>query len=136
MKIYTSYFSNARKLAENDIEPIGIALFPPKWFLGTTLRQVAPTYSILKSSETEDIYIERYRREVLGRLDVNRLLKDIELYSKGKDVALCCFEKPDEFCHRHLLAEWLNEKFGLDIKEFVASEEVQPAPEATQLGLF
>lgn len=27
--------------------------------------------------------------------------------SGGKDIALICYEKPTDFCHRHLVAEWL-----------------------------
>ena len=25
------------------------------------------------------------------------------------DIALICYEKPSDFCHRHLVAEWLNQ---------------------------
>ena len=35
-----------------------------------------------------------------------------------KDVALVCYEKPSDFCHRHLVADWLN-KNGFECKEFV-----------------
>lgn len=24
----------------------------------------------------------------------------------NKDILLCCYEKPEDFCHRHILAEW------------------------------
>ena len=136
MKIYTSYFSNSKKLAENDIEVIGIALFPPKWFQGASLKMVAPTYSILKYSEDEIVYTARYKKEVLERLDAKRFIDILDSYSKGKDVALCCFEKPNEFCHRHILSSWLNEKLGLYIQEFLAPGEEQKPPEAMQLGLF
>jgi len=27
--------------------------------------------------------------------------------SDGMDIALVCYEKPGDFCHRHLVAEWL-----------------------------
>ena len=28
--------------------------------------------------------------------------------NKNFDIVLLCYEKPDEFCHRHLVAEWFN----------------------------
>ena len=34
-----------------------------------------------------------------------------------RDIALVCYEKPEEFCHRHLVADWLR-KYGHDIKEW------------------
>ena len=35
----------------------------------------------------------------------------------GKDIALICYEKPSDFCHRHLVAEWLN-KNGFKCEEW------------------
>jgi uncharacterized protein (DUF488 family) len=31
---------------------------------------------------------------------------------------MLCYEKPEDFCHRHILADFLNEKLNLDIKEY------------------
>jgi SAM-dependent methyltransferase len=32
-------------------------------------------------------------------------------------IALICYEKPSDFCHRHLVADWLNEN-GIECKEW------------------
>ena len=42
-----------------------------------------------------------------------------ELYemSGGKDIVLVCYEIPSDFCHRHLVADWLRER-GFDIEEY------------------
>lgn len=32
----------------------------------------------------------------------------IEDIAEGQDVALVCFEAPGCFCHRHILADYLN----------------------------
>ena len=42
-----------------------------------------------------------------------------------------CYEKPGDFCHRHLLADFLNENLGLDIKEFEFKKE--PSEEIEEL---
>ena len=118
MKIYTSYFSNAKKLAEVGIEVIGIALYPPKWFTGLSMKSLAPTYSIFKFSDTQEEYVSRFKAEVLSRLNPKEVVATINNFSRGKDVALCCFEKPNEFCHRHLVADWLNSTLGLNVEEF------------------
>ena len=54
--------------------------------------------------------------EQLAGLDQATILKVIEDLSGGKDVALCCYEKPDEFCHRQMVAAWLGE-YGIEVKE-------------------
>ena len=43
--------------------------------------------------------------------------------SDNRDIALLCFEKPSDFCHRHLVASWLNETMHLNIKEFQKDED-------------
>lgn len=137
MKIYTSYFSNAKKLGANDIEIIGIALYPPKWFAGVSIKSLAPSYSIFKYSNTEEEYIARFKAEVLSRLDAKSIYERIKSFSNGKDVALCCFEKPYEFCHRHLVAEWLNSKLGLNVEEFSRGPKIAEKPVAVEsLTLF
>ena len=112
MKIYTSYFSNGAKLAKAGIMMIGIALYPPKWFTGLSNKYVSPSWDILHNSKSEEDYVQRFNSEILAHRDPKAFLSAIEKMANGKDVALCCFEKPDEFCHRHLVAKWLNEKLG------------------------
>ena len=102
MKIYTSYFANLKNLEKDDIVPIGICCYPPKWFKGPNLRAIAPSPDILekcKSSHAE--YEKRYRAEVLSLFkDANILLERISFISCGKDAALCCYEKPSDFCYK------------------------------------
>lgn len=33
-------------------------------------------------------------------------------------ICLICYEKPSDFCHRHLVAEWLNE-CGFECREWL-----------------
>lgn len=122
MKIYTSYFANISKLKENDITPISIALYNPSWYKGYSLGCLAPSEFILKDQKehkNDELYEKRYR-EFIEPIFYNRdaLLNAIENLSDGKDVALCCYEKPDDFCHRHIVASLFKEKFDIDVEEF------------------
>ena len=130
MKIYTSYFANLKNLEKEDILPIGICCYPPKWFNGPNLGAIAPTPDILekcRSSHAE--YEKRYRAEVLSIFkDVSTLINKISYISGGKDVALCCYEKPSDFCHRHIVAKWLEEQAGIEVKEFEKTEEIKMEP--------
>nr|DAK56563.1 MAG TPA: protein of unknown function DUF488 [Caudoviricetes sp.] len=127
MKIYTSYFGNSKKLKQAGIKVIGISLYPPRWFNGISLKQVAPTKSILfANGQTQEDYIRRYRSEVLSRQDMQQFLKTVEQTSGGQDVALCCYEKPEDFCHRHILADWIKEKLGIEISEYGYTPKKDP----------
>lgn len=119
MRIYTSYFGNKKKLEEFGIIPVSICLYPPRWFNGIRMKSVAPTSSILfAKNQTTERYVERFKDEVLSRVDPHQFFENLKSVSGGKDVALCCFEKPNEFCHRHIVAEWLNNSLGLNVCEF------------------
>lgn len=127
MKIYTSYFGNSKKLQQAGIKVIGISLYPPRWFNGISLKQVAPTKSILfANGQTQEEYTRRYRSEVLSQQDMQQFLKTVEQASGGQDVALCCYEKPEDFCHRHILADWIKERLGIEISEFGYTPKKEP----------
>jgi uncharacterized protein (DUF488 family) len=54
-------------------------------------------------------------------LDVNQVVFELNELANGRfkdtDIALICYEKPSDFCHRHLVSKWLNEN-GYDCIEW------------------
>ena len=52
-----------------------------------------------------------------GRGGVNGIIIDADSLAKSDDIALICYEKPSDFCHRHLVADWLIER-GFDVEEY------------------
>lgn len=133
MRIYTSYFAKTERLRSLGIEPIAVARWLPKHYNGSSMSHVAPTPYLLKANLTREQYIDGYRKQ-LERLDAFQLVSNLEVFGGGKDVALLCYEKPDEFCHRHLLAEWITRKTGIEVVEYdfgdrrVCNDEGQKKP--------
>ena len=136
MKIYTSYFAKAAILRKAGIVPIGVALWPPRFFRGISMKQVAPRRYMLDDRLTDEEYIRMYRSDVLRLVDARSFIQDLERASRGMDVALCCFEKPGDFCHRHILAKWLNEQTGIEVSEFGVAESRQETLKPEQQSLF
>ncbi len=74
-----------------------------------------------KKGEIDDAgYTERYRRDVLERnrdriLEGVRSLQD-EFRGSGRDIYLMCYCKPGDFCHRYIVANFLNEN-GIECRE-------------------
>lgn len=128
MKIYTSYFAKTKQLVDAGIMPIGIAQIPPTFFKYPNMGCVAPSKDILfeyKSILDKERYITRYKEEILPCIkNIQVFIDSLESLSDGKDVALCCYEKPGDFCHRHLLADYLNEQSDLDIQEYNFGDEI------------
>lgn len=130
MKIYTSYFGKIKQLQENDIVPIAICCYPPKQLSIPNISYVAPTKEILNNYKgNTTLYTEKYTKEILDGFTSKSLdifLSQLNVYGNGKDVALCCYEKPGDFCHRHLLADYLNRTYNLNIEEFENKLNVDP----------
>lgn len=109
--IYTSYFAKLRSLPEN-IVPISICGKAPSWYKGLQYKKLAPKYNFFKKwKENHDnaYYTEHFKEEVLDELDVSKVIYDLLNLSNNKTIALICYEKPLDFCHRHLVSRWLNE---------------------------
>lgn len=117
MKIYTSYFGNAKALAKEDIKIVSVARWQPRFMsVPVVMYDVAPTPWMVKQA-TREQYVDAYR-QILSELDAQEFISRLENMSGGADVALCCYEKPGDFCHRHMLAQYLTERTGIQIMEF------------------
>ena len=135
MKIYTSYFGNKKALDKAGIMVVSVARWQPRYCpVACVMLDVAPTVYMLKEATSEQ-YDAEYQK-ILSRLDVPGFIKRLEIASGGKDVALCCYEKPGEFCHRHVLAEYLTKQTGIEIEEFVAAPPTPPPPKIDTPSLF
>lgn len=107
----TSYFAKYR-----GVNGVSIALKAPTGFTGRQYKRLAPRWDLLSGYKNGTInneqYEQIYKQTVLDKLNPQTVYSDL-----GEDAVLLCWEKPEKFCHRHLVAEWLNEKLGLKIKE-------------------
>lgn len=81
---------------------------------------------------------QNYYAHVLNNFSASALIEHLGKRSAGLDVALLCYEKPGDFCHRHILAEWLKEKEGIDVVEydFASNEPIKEVDSVQQLDLF
>ena len=109
--IYTSYFAKLKKFPEN-FQPIAICQFPPKWYTGQSIKIFAPNSDILiqyKSGQlNEEEYIQLYQQQ-LSNINVLDYIEKIFSICKEKTPIFICYEKSINFCHRHILAKYLND---------------------------
>ena len=110
--IYTGYFAKLKEYLSKDLLPISVARFSPKWYTGLEYKPLAPTSDNLeqynKNLISKSEYASRYYEHINSIKEFYDVHADLEKLTK-KDVILLCYERPEDFCHRHLLANWLNE---------------------------
>ena len=118
--IYTGYYSKTKEYEQSGLIPVGISGKIPDGFGGLRYQKLAPKYNWWKQWHDEHLSDEWFRKQyyetVLNELDPSGVVQ--ELQSFGKDVILLCYETPEKFCHRHLVADWLNKKLNMNICEF------------------
>jgi uncharacterized protein YeaO (DUF488 family) len=103
--IYTSYFANIKNLPKK-LKPISISRFSPEWYTGEEDKSLAPSKDLLlgyrSGKYNKQDYINIYKEQLSN-------LNPFDVHQKHQDHALLCYEKSSDFCHRHLLSEWLND---------------------------
>ena len=138
-EIKTSYYANLKNIDTKIWTPIAISGDEGKLvgFNELAFRQLSP-YVFFKSWKAEEdrleqsynlgfiskeeyeigkernrqIYIEKFYNKVLIKLNVKEIYDSLP----NKSVLLC-FEKPTEFCHRFLVAGWLEYFLNLQVDE-------------------
>jgi len=115
----TSCFSTYKGL-----DGIGIAGRSPVSYKGEEFKILAPKLWFFKKFKVDgdkDFYIKHYYKEVLDKLNPE------EIYNLLKDNTLLCWEKstfdengkPNFFCHRRIVAEWIENKLGIEVPEYI-----------------
>ena len=119
MRIFTGYFSRIKLYEKDGLVPISISRYKPKWFEGEECVALAPSANLLYRYKNGQASVADYTEEYNAMLDSMDVKNIIENAAKGRDIVLCCYEKPGDFCHRNLVAKHCNEKYGMEIKEKV-----------------
>ena len=120
--IYTGYYACLNKYIDAGLVPISIAGKAPEFYHGDEYKVLAPKYDFFirwKRGEIDNFkYVELYNKEVLSKLDAIDVCIDLYNISNGNDIVLLCYEKPGDFCHRHIVADWIEEALGVPVEEF------------------
>ena len=123
--LYTSYFAKLKSLPDNVI-PISICGKAPEWYKGLQYKKLAPKYDFFmkwKENHDNEYYTKCFNEQILNKLDAYTVVMELKhlcdksLWDKV-DICLICYEKPSDFCHRHLVADWLN-KNGFNCEEWI-----------------
>lgn len=119
MCIFTSYFGNKHYLLSSGYKNLwSIAGITPEWFyhVGERYSKLAPKYSWWKewhdNSLSEEWYIEKYYKTVLDKLNQNDVILEL-----GNNAVLLCYEGSGKFCHRRIVANWIENNTGINVKE-------------------
>lgn len=137
MKFYTSYYGAMREIPDNYL-CIGISRIVPfidrdNFVSGEPYSRFAPPYDLLNDfkagRETEDGYKRRYVKYILSQFTQYTLppfldaIVDFAKQDKYDAIVFMCYEKPKDFCHRHIFAKLLKLMCGIECSELELKHE-------------
>jgi len=106
----TSYFAISHSLPN----AVSIAAKSPDFYNGREFLPLAPTwdiYSEYKRTKDTELFTSRYVEEILLPLDPQ------EIYDDFRYSVILCWESPSKFCHRRIVAKWLEDSLNVRIPE-------------------
>ncbi len=102
---------------------VAICIYPPVDWAGLRYPALAPDrqtfYAIKEGAITKEQYEKLYRENVLAKLDPKAI------YEMFKHNVLLCWEEPGKFCHRRIVAAWIQENLGIEVPEWDHSDELK-----------
>ena len=132
MRLYTARYS-ARGLDASGLVAVRTSLGAPRFKLpykiAATLPEAMPERWMLRITD-EEAYRQHYLA-LLERVGWERMRDRLEGISRqhgGRDLALLCFEdltEPGQWCHRRMLAAWIEAHAGEPVEEWEPKGEVE-----------
>ena len=108
--IRTSNFS----LCGTHPDAVSISGYAPHFFKGPQYRKLAPRrdfFDQYKLDHDTIAYTKQFNSRVLAVLDPEQVFADLD------NKVLLCYERPGDFCHRRLVADWLERELGVIVPE-------------------
>jgi len=119
-QIFTSYYSSK---CSKFPTAVSISASAPDYFRGKRFSVLAPSWEILNAYKEHRIDEEEYARRYLTLLEERGLTPEGVYHATPPGTILLCYEKPGQFCHRRVLAKWMEDAVGVEIPEWISAQE-------------
>jgi uncharacterized protein YeaO (DUF488 family) len=87
---------------------LSIARKSPVWYYGPVFSMLSPSHELLSAYKAKEVlakeFCKKFYSETLANLDPQAIYERLAKYGFPK---LLCWERTGDFCHRHLVQEWL-----------------------------
>ena len=127
--MYTSYYGMRRYFPDKSkLVSISTDGGRAKRFKGRTFPALAPPSNLLSfyhKHKNQEFYAKTFQEKILDKMCAYDIAQEL-----GDGTILLCYEKPNEFCHRHIVADWLRQHGRIEIEEFVPPPEKPKKPRA------
>ena|SRR3990167_4650395 len=110
------------KIAGHLPNAVGISQGIPRGWKGRRCKALAPPWALVK--EPDPKRFNRLYGQQLAKLDPAAIAAEL-----GPDAILLCWEKPGDYCHRRIVAKWLEKHLGIKVPEYEADVQAINTPQ-------
>ena len=118
-----SLFTSNYARAGANPNALAISAKAPPWYQGKTFPLLAPTWDILHAYKRGEIDQDEYIRRYLLLLKKRKLTPDSVVEMLPDGAILLCYEKPSDFCHRRIVADWIELETDIKVNELLLEKE-------------
>jgi len=95
-------------------------------FKGPHLDFLAPSWSMIHAYQDGNMDEDEYSKKYIELL-ISREINPVDLYKaltfEYDEIILLCYEPPNKFCHRRVLAKWIEDANHVEIPEWKSEKE-------------
>lgn len=106
--LYTSYFA----IDGQNPNAIAISASQPQFYQGPVYNLLAPPMELVLKVKQGKIDHDQYTEQYFATLRQRNVTPEKVLYDIEDQSIMLCYEKFSDFCHRHLVAQWINDHFN------------------------
>lgn len=106
--LYTSYYAIDGKHPD----AVAISATQPDFYEGPVYNLLAPTMEMVLASKNGQIDHDEYTKQYFELLHKRNVTPDKVLKDIRQQSIMLCYEKSTDFCHRHLVAQWINQYYN------------------------
>ena len=117
--IYTGYYAKLKEYENAGLQPLSIAGRAPSFYKGPQYKSFAPEYKMFmdwKKGKIDNMEYTSIFTKHLDTLDKEAVRRTLNSFDK--DVILLCYEKTGDFCHRHIVADWIEKNLNMRVDEY------------------
>ena len=116
------FTSNYARHAQNP-NAFAISRKAPDWYHGEEIQSLAPSWDIIMPYRDGRLGREGYKTQYIELLKSRKLTAKGIVESIPDGAILLCYEAQNEFCHRRVLADWIEKETGFVIPEWQNEKE-------------
>lgn len=116
-RLFTSYYARSGK----NPNAVSISAKAPSFYTGKVYLPLAPSWELLRAYKSGQVDEWGYTEWYLRLLTERKLTPEHVVGELEEGSVLLCYEKSKDFCHRHIVAEWLEQSGVARVTELTFS---------------